>query len=70
MNVLTSPSATTHRRFVLQLEVDYWYQYVSSGLRNEIKHHTRKDQRTYRRHFCNQYSKLQRFKEQYPEYLL
>ena len=51
-------------------DVEYWYQYVTQGLKGEIQGHTRKDQRTYQRHFCNSYSKLQRFREQYAEYFI
>ena len=55
------------RATLLQWELDMWYSYVISGLRNEIQHHSRKDQRTYQRRFCAAYSKLQRFKEQHAE---
>ena len=51
-------------------DVEYWYQYVTQGLKGEIQGHTRKDQRTYQRHFCNNHSKLQRLKEQLAEHLI
>ena len=58
------------RHTALCWELDMWYQYVISGLHNEIQGHTRKDQRSYQRHFCNYYSRLQRFREQYAEYFI
>lgn len=60
----------TVRHQALKWNVNYWYSYVYQGLRNEISGHCRKDQRTYQRHFCSCYSKLQRFREQYPEFLI
>ena len=51
-------------------DVEYWYQYVTQGLKGEIQGHTRKDQRIYQRHFCNSYSKLQRLKEQLAEHII
>ena len=55
---------------ILTWNTDYWYQYVRAGLRNQIQGHTRKDQRTYQRHYCNCYSRLQRFREQHAEHFL
>lgn len=52
---------------ILRWDVEYWYSYVVQGLHNEIRGHTRKDQRTYQRHFCNCLSKLDRFREQHAE---
>jgi len=57
-------------RFVYQTDIDYWYSYVTQGLKNEIQGHCRKDQRTYQRKFCNAISRKQRFEAMYPEFLI
>jgi hypothetical protein len=54
----------------LQWDVDYWRSYTLQGLRGEIEGNTRKDQRLYQRCFCAAYSRLHRFREQHPEYLI
>ena len=55
---------------IIAWDIEYWYQYVTQGLKGEIQGHTRKDQRTCQRHFCNNYSKLQRLKEQLAEHFI
>ena len=52
---------------IMRWDCEYWYSYVVAGFRNEIEHNTRKAQRTMQRKFCNAYSRLQRFRADYPE---
>jgi hypothetical protein len=59
-----------NKLWIIDSDIQYWYSYVSQGLRNEIQGHSRKDQRTYQRKFCSMLSRSAKFKEQYPEYLI
>ena len=52
---------------IMRWDCEYWYNYVISGLRNEIDGNTRKSQRTCQRHFCAAYSRLQRFRTEHAE---
>ena len=52
---------------IMRWDCEYWYNYVISGLRNEIDGNTRKSQRTCQRHFCAAYSRLQRFRDLHAE---
>ena len=68
---LTNPKVTIKDYlWYVDAELELWYSYVYSGLRNEIYRHTRKDQRYCQRKFCSWLSRRDRIRANYPEYFL
>lgn len=65
-----SPDHYEFKLKILRWDLEMWYSYVTQGLRGEIEGNTRKDQRTYQRKYCAAYSRLHKFIEKHPEYLV
>lgn len=54
--------------WLLNMDINYWYNYVYAYNHNEIDGGNRKDQRRCQRSFCVAYKRLLDFKNQHPEF--